>query len=159
MGIVEPEGVLVEAQQKRQDEMKLKDLKVKNYLLQAIDRTILETILKKTTSKHIWESMKKKYQSSTKVKRSQLQALRREFDTIQMKEGESVANYFSRTMSIANKMQMNGESITNVAIVEKILCSMTPQFDYIICTIEESNNVDELTIGELKVRCWFMSKR
>lgn len=67
-----------------------------------------------------------------------------------MKEGESVTNYFSRTMLIANKMQMNGESMTNVAIVEKILCSMTSQFDYIICTIEESNNVDELTIDELQ---------
>lgn len=149
-GIVESEGVLTEAQQKKQDEMKLKDLKVKNYLFQAIDRTILETILEKTTSKQIWESMKKKYQGSTKVRRSQLQALRREFETLQMKEGESVADYFSRTMSIANKMQMNGESITNVAIVEKILRSMTPRFDYIVCTIEESNNVDELTIDELQ---------
>ena len=38
-------AVVIEAQQKRLDEMKLKDLKVKNYLFQAIDRTILETIL------------------------------------------------------------------------------------------------------------------
>ena len=46
-GIAEPaEGaVLTEAQQKRLDEQKLKDLKWKNYLFQAIDRSILETIL------------------------------------------------------------------------------------------------------------------
>ena len=45
-GYVEPESgaVLTEAQQKKLDEMKLKGLKVKNYLFQAIDRTILETI-------------------------------------------------------------------------------------------------------------------
>ncbi|XP_034710518.1 uncharacterized protein LOC117933243 [Vitis riparia] len=45
-GYVEPESgaVLTEVQQKKLDEMKLKDLKVKNYLFQAIDRTILETI-------------------------------------------------------------------------------------------------------------------
>ncbi|KAG6480327.1 hypothetical protein ZIOFF_063827 [Zingiber officinale] len=40
----------------------LKDLKAKNYLFQAIDRSILETILCKNTAKDIWDSMKKKYQ-------------------------------------------------------------------------------------------------
>ncbi|KAG6498211.1 hypothetical protein ZIOFF_046123 [Zingiber officinale] len=41
----------------------LKDLKAKNYLFQAIDRSILETILCKDTAKEIWDSMKKKYQA------------------------------------------------------------------------------------------------
>ena len=34
-----------EAQQRQIDEQKLKDLKAKNYLFQALDRSILETIL------------------------------------------------------------------------------------------------------------------
>ena len=59
---------MTEAQQKKLDEMKLKDLKVKNYLFQAIDRTILETILQKNTSKQIWDSMKKKYEGNERVK-------------------------------------------------------------------------------------------
>lgn len=46
-------SAVTEAAHKRLDEMKLKDLKVKNYLFQAIDRTIMETILKKDTSKEI----------------------------------------------------------------------------------------------------------
>jgi phosphoenolpyruvate synthase/pyruvate phosphate dikinase len=50
--------------------LKLKDLKAKTYLFQAIDRSILETILSKDTSKQIWDSMKKKYQGSSTVKRS-----------------------------------------------------------------------------------------
>ena len=47
-----------EAQQKLLDEQKLKDLKCKNYLFQALDRSILETILKKDTAKEIWDSLK-----------------------------------------------------------------------------------------------------
>ncbi|KDO37587.1 hypothetical protein CISIN_1g042894mg [Citrus sinensis] len=35
-----------DAQRKKNDEMKMKDLKVKNYLFQAIDCTVLDTILK-----------------------------------------------------------------------------------------------------------------
>ncbi|KAL5840580.1 hypothetical protein ACOSQ4_013188 [Xanthoceras sorbifolium] len=44
---------LTDAQRKELDELKLKDLKANNYLFQAIDRSILETILQKDTSKQI----------------------------------------------------------------------------------------------------------
>ena len=48
------EGVeLTEAQLKSIADQKLKDLKVKNYLFQAIDRTIMETVLNRDTAKHI----------------------------------------------------------------------------------------------------------
>jgi len=60
------------AQQTELEGLKLKDLKAKNYLFQAIDRSILETILCKDTAKHIWDSMKKKCQGTTRAKRQQL---------------------------------------------------------------------------------------
>ncbi|RVW66684.1 hypothetical protein CK203_065222 [Vitis vinifera] len=92
----------------------------------------------------------KKYQGSTRVKRAQLQALRREFEVLQMKEGESVDEYFARTLTIANKMKIHGESMKQVVIIEKILRSMTSRFDYVVCSVEESNDLDTLTIDELQ---------
>ena len=65
-------SILTDAQQKKNDEMKLKDLKVKNYLFQAIDRTVLDTILRKDTAKNIWNAMKKKFEGNARVKRSHL---------------------------------------------------------------------------------------
>ena len=48
------EGVeLTEAQLKSIADQKLKDLKVKNYLFQAIDWTIMEMVLNRDTAKHI----------------------------------------------------------------------------------------------------------
>lgn len=85
-----------EAQKKIVKEAKLKDLKIKNFLIQAIDKEVMETILDKGTAKAIWDSMKQKYQGSTKVRRDQLQALRREFELLSMKEGEKVDRYLSR---------------------------------------------------------------
>ncbi|XP_042379980.1 uncharacterized protein LOC121972365 [Zingiber officinale] len=122
------EGVeLTEAQGKLFADQKLKDLKVKNYLFQVIDRTIMETILNKDTSKHIWDSMKQKYQGSTRVKRAQLQTLRKEFEILHMQEGESVDSYFARTLTIANKMKIHGENMQQV-----------------------SNNLDILSLDELQ---------
>jgi hypothetical protein len=47
------------------DDQRLKDLKAKNYLFQAIDRSLLETILKKDTAKDVWDSLKQNYQGTT----------------------------------------------------------------------------------------------
>lgn len=149
-GFTEPAAgsTLQEAQLKRLEEMRLKDLKVKNYLFQAIDRTILETILQKDTSKQIWDSMKTKYEGNARVKRSILQAFRKEWEALEMKTGESVTDYFARVMSVANKMR--GENMTDVTIVEKILRSLTEKFNYIVCSIEESKDIDQLSIDELQ---------
>nr|XP_034893500.1 uncharacterized protein LOC118032835 [Populus alba] len=151
-GIVElaSEIVLTKAQRQTLEDQILKDLKTKKYLFQAIDRAILETILKEDTAKDIWDSMKKKYQGTTRVKRAQLQALRKEFEILHMKEGESVNDYFSRTLSIANKICIHGESLEDVTVIEKILRSMTHNFDYVVCAIEESNDIDSLSIDVLQ---------
>jgi hypothetical protein len=94
------------AEQRRvADESKLHDLKVKNYLFQSIERSILETILVCDTARDIWEAMGRKYQGSTKVKRAQLQSLRREFEVLAMGEAESMNDYFARTLAIANRME------------------------------------------------------
>jgi hypothetical protein len=130
--------------------MKLKDLKVKNYLFQGIDRTVLDTILKKDTAKNIWDAMKKKFKGNARVKRSHLQALRREFETLEMRSGEEVTEYFSRVMTVANKMRIYGEDMQDVKVVENILRSLTEKFNYVVCSIEESKDIDALTVDELQ---------
>ncbi|XP_024164420.1 uncharacterized protein LOC112171471 [Rosa chinensis] len=99
-GYREPaEGEAVTAgQRKVLNDMKLKDLKVRNYLLQSIDKSILKTLQQKETSKHIWDCMKL---------------------------GETVADYFGRVMTMANEMRNYGEDMPDVKIVEKILRTLT----------------------------------
>ena len=148
--VVRDKATALEAELKRMEEQQLKDLKIKNYLYQTIDREILDIILNDETSKDIWESMKQKFQGSTRVKRAQLQALRKEFDTLQMKEGESMNSYFGRTLKIAKSMKAVGERMEESVITAKILWSMTTKFNYVICLFEESNNMNTMTIDELQ---------
>lgn len=54
-----------------------------------------------------------------------------------MKDGESVNDYFACALAIVNKLQVNKAKIDDVNIVEKILRSMTPRFNYVVCFIEE----------------------
>ena len=38
----------------------------------------------------------------------------------------------------------------DVTIVEKILRSLTPKFDYVVCSIEESKDIDAFSLDELQ---------
>ncbi|KAH7546888.1 hypothetical protein FEM48_Zijuj01G0248600 [Ziziphus jujuba var. spinosa] len=53
-------------------------------------------------------------------------------------------------MAIANKMRIHGEKLEDVTIVEKILRSMTVKFNFVVCSIEESKDIDTLSIDELQ---------
>jgi hypothetical protein len=103
--------------------------------------------------------MKQKYQGSTKVKMSQLQELHRNFETIHMKEGEIIDNFFVCTLIIANKMKTRGEIISQTIINEKVLRFMTSKFDYVVYSIKESNDLNTLTIDELQNSLLFHEKR
>jgi hypothetical protein len=92
--------------------------------------------------------MKKKFQGNARVKRAQLQALRKDFETLHMKEGEIVSDYFARTLT--NKMRFHGEKMSDVTVIEKILRSMTLKFNYVVCSIEESKDLDAMSIDELQ---------
>ena len=152
VGCVEntPVEAMTAVQKKSMEDMKLKDLKTKNYLFQSIDKSILKTIAQKDTAKQIWDSMKVKYQGNARVQRAQLQILRRNFELLEMKIGESVKEYFSRVMLVANDMSNFGENMTNEKIVEKILRTLTENFNYIVCSIEESKDINCLTVDELQ---------
>jgi hypothetical protein len=51
---------------------------------------------------------------------------------------------------MANKMKVHGERMEQSVIIEKILRSMTLKFNYVICSIEESNDLSIMTINELQ---------
>ena len=129
----------------------MEDLKAKNYLFQTINRPTLETIMKKDTTKDILDSLRQKYQGTTRVKRVQLQAFRKEWKVIHKKTRESMSDYFARTLIISNRKKIHQEKMVDIDIIEKILRSMTSKFDYIVCLIEESNDLDFLSIDELQI--------
>nr|GEV17080.1 putative RNA-directed DNA polymerase [Tanacetum cinerariifolium] len=139
-----------EAEKKKLEELRMKDLQVKHYLYQAIDRVTFEQILDRTTSKAVWESMQKRFAGNDRVKKSMLQKLRRDFEVLEMKGNETIPEYFGRVLCISNQMRSNGETMTDVKIVEKILRTLTEKYMYVVVSIEESKDIDKMSIEELQ---------
>ncbi|XP_037494415.1 uncharacterized protein LOC119370398 [Jatropha curcas] len=121
-GFTEPtEGTkLTEAQQAELDDAKTKDYQVKHYLFQAIDRTVFEQILDRRTSKIVWDSLKRKFGGNQKVKKSLLNALRREFEILEMRNDETITEYFARSSLVVHEQKFRRPSNSNEDQVLKI---------------------------------------
>ena len=84
-----------------------------------------------------------------KVKTAKLQLLRRDFETLCMKESDSVDTFFTHMIGIVNQIRSHGETLEERRILEKILRSLPSRFDVIVTTIEETKDLSNYTVDEL----------
>ena len=49
-------------------------------------------------------------------------------------------------LAIVNKMRLHGDKSEDVVVAEKILRSLTPKCNFVVCSIEESHDIDELPL-------------
>ncbi|GAA0166827.1 hypothetical protein LIER_21893 [Lithospermum erythrorhizon] len=143
-------SVLTDHQRALLDEVRTKDHQVKHYLFQALDREVFEQILDRRSSKIIWESMEKKFGGNQKVKKTNCNALRRKFELLEMKKTKTIDQYVAKVTQVANKLRSNGEEMSDSVIVSKIMRTLTEQFNYVCVSIEESTNMEEVSVDELQ---------
>ncbi|KAK2986764.1 hypothetical protein RJ640_010989 [Escallonia rubra] len=63
-----------------------------------------------------------------------------------MKDSETNFYYISRVLSVVNQLERNGEEMEDSQVVEKILRSLNPKFNHVVVAIEESNDIETMTI-------------
>ncbi|KAK2986230.1 hypothetical protein RJ640_002147 [Escallonia rubra] len=90
----------------RLKENKKTDNKAILFIQQAVYETIFSRIAAATTSKEAWEILHKEVQGSSKVITVKLQSLRREFETLFMRNNESVQDFLSRVTTIVSQMKL-----------------------------------------------------
>ncbi|KAJ4817458.1 polyprotein [Rhynchospora pubera] len=130
-------------------ETQKKDAKALFFLQQAVHESIFSKIAAATSANQAWTTLKTAYQGSAKVVAVKLQGLRRDFETLFMKQGETIQDFLSRASSIVNQIQACGEEVTNSTLVAKVLRSLTPKFDHVVAAIEESKDLSTYTFDEL----------
>ncbi|KAH0729418.1 hypothetical protein KY289_000606 [Solanum tuberosum] len=129
------------------------DIVDKGYTKPANEETLSSNekkVADATTSKEAWEILQNSLQGVDKVKKIKLQTLRADFGILKMKESESISNFCSRLMTVVNQLRRYGEEVDDVCMVEKIFRSLTPKFDYVVCAIEESKDLDCKTVEQLE---------
>ena len=106
------------------------------YIFQAVHESIFPRIATTTQSKQVWDTFQTTCQGMEKVKKTKLQILRRDFDTICMKDYENVDS-FLHVIELVTQIKSHGETLKERRIVEKFLRSPLTRFDAIVVAIEE----------------------
>ncbi|CAO2836221.1 unnamed protein product [Amaranthus hypochondriacus] len=130
-------------------EKQKKDQKALFLIYACLDRETFVKISNAVTSKEAWDTLATIFKGVERVRKIRLQALRGEFEEIKMTETESISNYFSRLLINVTQQKQNGEKIEDKKIVEKVLRSCNKKFNHVLPAIEESKDIDTLSIEEL----------
>lgn len=67
-----------------------------------------------------------------------------------MKREESFVEFFSILVLLTNQMKACRESINDFAKIEKMLRSLSTNFNYIVVLLEKSKNLLEMKLEELQ---------
>ncbi|KAK2392639.1 putative mitochondrial protein [Trifolium repens] len=131
-------------------EAKKKDNKGLFLIHQCVDSKVFEKIADAETSKAAWDILQKSYGGDAKVKKVKLQALKRQYELLQMKGDEKISDYFTRLVTLTNQMKNCGSNLEEQETVEKVLRTLTSRFDHIVVTIEETKDLSEVKLEDLQ---------
>ncbi|KAL5578055.1 hypothetical protein UlMin_019754 [Ulmus minor] len=133
-------------QEKRDSNMNSKAL---NALFCGVDDLNFRYIQNCKIAKEAWDKLEVAHEGTEGVKRSKLQILTSQFESIRMEEGEKVADFNAKLIDITNRSCLSGEEYIESKIVRKILRSLPHRFQGKVIAIEESKNVDKIRLEEL----------
>nr|KYP68042.1 Retrovirus-related Pol polyprotein from transposon TNT 1-94 [Cajanus cajan] len=139
-----------EAQKAAYRENEKKDCKALFILHQSVDAANVERLSKAETSKEAWAILEKVHGGATKTKKVKLQTLRRQYELLSMENNETVVEYITRVQTIVNTMRGLREKLVELQVIEKVLRTLPAKFDHIVVAIEESKNLEELSLEELQ---------
>ena len=102
-----------------QREQRKKDKKSMFYIHKAMHERILPRVAASITANQAWDTLGTAYQGLDKVKTSKLQILRRDFESLPMKDSDSIDSFYSIFVGLINQLKYHGETITKQRAIEK----------------------------------------
>ncbi|XP_057826189.1 uncharacterized protein LOC131037941 [Cryptomeria japonica] len=142
-------NALTQAEKDLLKENKKKDSKALFLIFQGVNESIFPRIQVATKSKQAWDILQTAYQGMGKVKITKLQMLRRDFETIYMKESDTIESFFTQIIGLVNQIKTHGENLEERRVVENILRSLPTRFESIVVAIEETKNISQFSVDEL----------
>lgn len=82
------------------------------------------------------------------LENAKLQILRRDFETLFMKDIDSINRFMTKMKHVVNKLCSYGEDISDQKVVEKVLKSLPEKFGMVIVAIE-AKDITKIYVEEL----------
>ncbi|KAK0585145.1 hypothetical protein LWI29_023944 [Acer saccharum] len=120
-----------------------------NAIFGGVDCTQFIYIQNLESAKEAWDTLQTTNEGTLAVRRSRVQMLTSQFESLVMNEDEKLVDFQTRLLNITNQSQTLGELYPQERINWKILRSLPKRFNAKVTAIEESKNVDLMRVDEL----------
>ncbi|CAM8980362.1 unnamed protein product [Rhodiola kirilowii] len=132
-----------------EDKASVGNSKAMNAIFLAVDENVMKLIIKCEVAKEAWDILQTAFEGTDKVRNSRMQAVITKFEEMKMNENESIAEYNTRVLELANEASALGKAIDEERLVSKVLRSLPPRFAMKVTTIEEMHDITKLKLDEL----------
>ncbi|GJW06363.1 hypothetical protein Tco_1568786 [Tanacetum coccineum] len=143
--IIEPQSKMTEINKKRY----IADVRVMNYLIQAIPNDIYNSVDACKTSKEMWERIKRLMYGSDVTNHVRYSRLMDEFDKFAAKEGESLESMYERLTTLVNIMDRNNVRPISVSINTKFLNCLQPERSKYVTMVHHNQTGDTVSYDQL----------
>jgi hypothetical protein len=118
-------------------------------ILRAVQPEMLSSLATKRTAQSAWEAIKSRQIGVQRVRDANAEQLRKEFDHIRFKDGESVDDFSMRLTGLTNNIVVLGGKITEPEIVKKMLHVALEPLEQVTISIETLLDLDNLSVEEV----------
>ncbi|CAL2266202.1 unnamed protein product [Prunus armeniaca] len=129
----------------------MKDAKALWIIQGAVSDDIFPRISNEESSKGAWDILHQEFHGDKQVRSIKLQGLRRDFEYTRMRDDETLSVYLTRLLELVNQMKGYGEDLSKGRLVQKLLISLTKEFDPVCYVIEQTKDIEAIEVQEVIV--------
>jgi hypothetical protein len=118
-------------------------------ILRAVPPEMLASLLTKHTAQSAWEVIKSRRIGVHRMRDANAEQLRKDFNNIRFKDGESVDNFSMHLTGLANNIAVLGGKISEPEIVKKMLHATPKPLEQVAVSIETLLDLDRISIEEV----------
>ena len=126
-----------------------RDLTAKWLIQSCIEESIFPWLSGATSAYQAWNFLTSTYKGIDRVKRIRLQTVHLQFESLKMKETQSVNKSMTRVSGIVTQFQTFGEPIEHKLVVQNILRCLTMKFSMVVSVIEDEKDLSHSTVEDL----------
>ncbi|XP_071684792.1 uncharacterized protein [Lolium perenne] len=121
-------------------------------ILQAVPTEMMAGLAVKRTAKEAWEAIRAMRVGSDRVRKGKVQQLKKEFEMISFRDGESVDDFALRLTNLVTSLATLGAPIDETQVVEKFLRVVPPRLSQIALAIETLLDTSDMSLEEVTGR-------
>ncbi|XP_059064356.1 uncharacterized protein LOC131856547 [Cryptomeria japonica] len=124
--------------------------RAKHAILCGLTKDVFVKVMHCASAHEIWNKLETIYQRDAKVKESKILTLKNQFESLRMKEYETIESYFLRIDEVVNSRRGLGETIDEKDVVRKVIRTLLPKFETKVSTLEEKKSFSTMTLDNLQ---------